>query len=70
MLTVDKRDDPEGNLRLKRHWARAALERLERPAMPRGSQYSYNLFAISDQGLELARTVREKKIFNQDGSRQ
>ena len=55
VMAVDTRDDPEGNLRLKRHWAKVGAERLERPALPSKSQYSYNLFAISDEGLELIR---------------
>jgi len=55
VMTIDTRDDPEGNLRLKRHWARVGAERLERAALPPSSQYSYNLFAISDAGLEQIR---------------
>ncbi len=55
VMAVDTRDDPEGNLRLKRHWARVGAERLERAALPPSSQYSYNLFAISDEGLEQIR---------------
>jgi transcriptional regulator with XRE-family HTH domain len=55
VMAVDTRDDPEGNLRLKRHWARVGAERLERATLPPGSQYSYNLFAISDEGLEQIR---------------
>jgi transcriptional regulator with XRE-family HTH domain len=52
VLAVDTRDDPEGNLRLKRHWAQVGAARLERAALPPSSQYSYNLFAISHAGLE------------------
>ncbi len=55
VMTVDTRDDPEGNWRLKRHWARIGSERLERGSLPPSSQYSYNLFAISDEGLEQIR---------------
>ena len=55
VLAVDTREDPEGNLRLKGHWARVAADRLERASLPTGSQYSYNLFAISDEGLEQIR---------------
>jgi transcriptional regulator with XRE-family HTH domain len=55
VLAVDTRDDPEGNLRLKRHWAQVGLERIAGRALPQGSQYSYNLFAISDEGLEQIR---------------
>jgi transcriptional regulator with XRE-family HTH domain len=35
--------------------ANVGAERLARPALPPKSQYSYNLFAISDQGLEQIR---------------
>jgi hypothetical protein len=52
VLAVDTRDDPEGNLALKKHWARAGLERLEGGALQAGGLFSYNLFAISDDGLE------------------
>jgi len=55
ILAVDTRENPEGNLRLKLHWASVAAERLERGSLPRSSQYSYNLFAISDEGLEQIR---------------
>jgi transcriptional regulator with XRE-family HTH domain len=55
VMAVDTHEDPEGNLRLKRHWARVGLERLERAVLPTGSQYSYNLFAISDEGFEQIR---------------
>lgn len=55
VLAVDTREDPEGNMRLKRHWARVALSRIEQRALPVGCQYSYNLFAISDEGLEQIR---------------
>lgn len=52
VLAVDTREDPEGNLRLKRHWAGVGLSRIGNRALPVGSQYSYNLFAISEDGLE------------------
>ena len=55
VLAVDTRQDPEGNLRLKRHWARVGVERIAQTGLPRGSQYSYNLFAISNEGLEQIR---------------
>lgn len=55
VMAVDTRDDAEANLRVKRHWARVGAERLERAALPSKSQYSYNLFAISDEGLEQIR---------------
>jgi transcriptional regulator with XRE-family HTH domain len=52
VLTVDTREDPAANLGLKRHWAKVGLERLGQRALPAGSLYSYNLFAISEAGLE------------------
>jgi transcriptional regulator with XRE-family HTH domain len=57
VLTVDTRQDPAKNLLLKRHWARVALGRLEAGGVPEGSLYSYNLFAISDEGLEAIRAA-------------
>lgn len=55
VLTVDTRDDPEGNLRLKRHWSEVALARIGGPAIEAGSLFSYNLFAISDEGFSAIR---------------
>jgi hypothetical protein len=55
VLAVDTREDPDGNLRLKRHWAQVGVEHLQRASLPRGSQFSFNLFAISDEGLEAIR---------------
>jgi len=55
ILAVDTRDNPEGNLRLKRHWAQVGVERLAGAALPEGSQYSYNLFAVSEDGLQRIR---------------
>jgi transcriptional regulator with XRE-family HTH domain len=51
VLTVDTREDPEANLRLKRHWSEVALGRIGGDALAAGSLFSYNLFAISDEGL-------------------
>jgi transcriptional regulator with XRE-family HTH domain len=51
VLTVDTRNDPAANLRLKRHWAGVALERLGGEALSAGALFSYNLLAISDAGL-------------------
>jgi transcriptional regulator with XRE-family HTH domain len=55
VLTVDTREDPAGNLRLKRHWSEVALGRIGERATAAGSLFSYNLFAISDEGLEAIR---------------
>jgi transcriptional regulator with XRE-family HTH domain len=57
ILAVDTRQDPEGNLRLKRHWAEVAMQRLARASPPQTGLFSYNLFAISDEGLELIRAA-------------
>lgn len=55
VLSVDTREDPTRNVELKRHWARVAVERIDAAGLPPLSQYSYNLFAISDEGLEQIR---------------
>ena len=51
VLAIDTRVDPARNLVLKRHWAKTAFARLEREATPASSLFSYNLFAISEEGL-------------------
>ena len=40
---------------MKRHWAQVGVERLAGAALPDGSQYSYNLFAVSEDGLQRIR---------------
>ena len=57
VLTVDTRDDPEGNLRLKRHWSEVALGRIGSRALEAGSLFSYNLFAISEEALGRIRAL-------------
>lgn len=57
VLTVDTRTNPEGNLSLKRHFSLVGVERLARPSLPVGGQFSYNVFAISDDGLERIRAA-------------
>jgi transcriptional regulator with XRE-family HTH domain len=57
VLTVDTQEDPAGNLLLKRHWANVALARLDARRLEAGSLYSYNLFAISEEGLDAIRTA-------------
>jgi transcriptional regulator with XRE-family HTH domain len=52
VLVVDTREDPAGNISLKKHWARTGLERLERDGTDTGNLFSYNLFAISEEGLD------------------
>ena len=51
ILSVDTRADPESNLKVKRHWASVAQQRLQGDALPKDSLFSYNVFAVSDEGL-------------------
>jgi len=55
VLAVDTRDDPAGNLALKRHWFGVASAALERRGIGPGELASYNLFAISEEGLARVR---------------
>jgi transcriptional regulator with XRE-family HTH domain len=55
VLAVDTREDPAGNLALKRHWFEVASEQLERRGVPGDGLASYNLFAISEQDYERVR---------------
>jgi transcriptional regulator with XRE-family HTH domain len=55
VLSVDTREDPAGNLALKRHWFASTSERLARAGIPADGLASYNLFAISDADLERVR---------------
>ena len=55
VLAVDTREDPAGNLALKRHWFAAASRQLERQGVGADALASYNLFAISDADLERIR---------------
>jgi transcriptional regulator with XRE-family HTH domain len=57
VLTVDTQQDPAKNVLLKRHWASVALARLDARGLPEGSLYSYNLFAISEEGLDAIRAA-------------
>ncbi len=52
VLTVDTRQDPERNRRLKAHWARTALARLESGRSPPDALFSFNLFAISEEAFQ------------------
>jgi hypothetical protein len=45
---VDTRQDPEHNRRLKAHWARTALDRLEGGSASPDALFSFNLFAVSE----------------------
>lgn len=51
VLSVDTRDDPAGNLALKRHWFGVARGELERRGLGPEALASYNLFAISEADL-------------------
>jgi len=52
VLTVDTRQDPDRNRRLKAHWARTALERLETGSSPPDALFSFNLFAVSEDAFQ------------------
>jgi len=57
VLSVDTRSDPEGNRRVKRHWAEVALQRLSERSSFEAGMYSYNLFAISEAALARIRAL-------------
>jgi hypothetical protein len=57
VITVDTRPDRAGNLSLKKHWACLAAERFRRDEVPEESLFSYNLFAVSDEGLAEIRAL-------------
>jgi DNA-binding transcriptional regulator YiaG len=55
VLAVDTREDPAGNLALKRHWFGVASRRLEQHGIPEQGLASYNLFAIAESDYERVR---------------
>jgi transcriptional regulator with XRE-family HTH domain len=55
VLAVDTREDPAGNLALKRHWFGVASTELERRGIGADALASYNLFAIAEADLERVR---------------
>ena len=55
VLAVDTREDPAGNLALKRHWFGVASSRLQQHGIPEQGLASYNLFAISESDYERVR---------------
>ena len=55
VLTVDTREDPAGNLALKRHWLAVASAELERRGIAADALASYNLFAIAEGDLQRIR---------------
>lgn len=57
ILTVDTRADPRGNAKLKRHWARVSLRRLEDASAPAEAFFSYNLFAVDEVTFQRIRQL-------------
>ncbi len=57
VLTVDTRLDPEKNRRLKAHWARVGLRRLEGGDASPDALFSFNLFAISEASFQKIREL-------------
>ena len=57
ILTIDTREDPEQNARLKAFWAREALERFETRRSPPETLFSFNLFAISEDSFQQIRKL-------------
>jgi transcriptional regulator with XRE-family HTH domain len=57
VLTVDTREQPEKNRLLKLHWSAAALARLRANSAPESTLFSFNLFAVSDEGLQRIREL-------------
>jgi transcriptional regulator with XRE-family HTH domain len=55
VLSVDTREDPAGNLALKRHWFAVTSERLMQAGIAANGLASYNLFAISEADLDRVR---------------
>jgi transcriptional regulator with XRE-family HTH domain len=57
VLTVDTRANPDGDRRLKEHWAEVGLDRLRRGAQPSDAFHSFNLFAVSHADFERLREL-------------
>lgn len=57
VLTVDTREEPEKNRQLKSHWSAAALARLRSNSAPESALFSFNLFAVSSEGLQRIREL-------------
>jgi len=57
ILTIDTREEPEQNARLKAFWAREALERFEMKRSSAETLFSFNLFAISEEGFAQIRKL-------------
>jgi transcriptional regulator with XRE-family HTH domain len=48
VMAVDTRADARGNRKLKRHWARVGLRRLEDARTPAEALFSFNVFAVDE----------------------
>ena len=57
ILTVDTREDKARDLALKRHFAEAGLARLVAQRSSADALFSYNLFAISEEGFAKVRKL-------------
>lgn len=57
ILTIDTREDPEQNARLKAFWAREALLRFEARRTAVDALFSFNLFAVSEDGYQQIRRL-------------
>lgn len=57
ILTIDTREDPEQNARLKAFWAREALLRFEARRTAAEALFSFNLFAVSEEGFQQIRRL-------------
>lgn len=57
ILTIDTREDPERNRKLKAFWAGEALRRFETGAVDAETLFSFNLFAISEPGFQKIRRL-------------
>ncbi len=57
VLTIDTREDPEQNARLKAFWAREALSRFESGRASEETLFSFNLFAVSEDAFQQIRRL-------------
>jgi transcriptional regulator with XRE-family HTH domain len=57
ILTIDTREDPEQNARLKAFWAREALSRFEQGRASSETLFSFNLFAVSEDAFQQIRKL-------------
>lgn len=57
ILTVDTRVDAKKNRKLKEFWAREALSRFSAESEPAETLFSFNLFAVSEEGYQRIREL-------------